>query len=65
VKYDQRVLAESAWLGAAIEWVRDHPDADIARVTAAIPNPHDLLIRPLAGAALAVAGRDREAGNRR
>jgi hypothetical protein len=32
---------------------------------AAFPNPDQLLVRPLAGAALAVAGRDREAEDRR
>jgi hypothetical protein len=34
-------------------------------VIAAIPNPHNVLVRPLAGAALAVAGRDRETEDRR
>lgn len=58
VKYDQRVQAERAWLAEALKWARIHPDATVADVIAAIPNPHDLLVRPLAGAALAVADRE-------
>jgi hypothetical protein len=65
VKYDQRVRAERAWIGAAIGWAREHPDATVNEVMAAVPNPDQLLARPLAGAALAVAGRDREAEDRR
>jgi hypothetical protein len=65
VKYDQRVRAERAWIGEAIAWVREHPDAGVADVIAAVANPHELLVRPLAGAALAVAGREREAEDRR
>jgi hypothetical protein len=61
VNYGQRVRAERAWIGEAIRWVSEHPDAGVGDVIAAIPNPHKLLVRPLAGAALAVAGRDREA----
>jgi hypothetical protein len=53
VRYNQRVQAERDWLADALEWVRVHPDA--------IPNPHDLLVRPLAGAALATAGREARA----
>jgi hypothetical protein len=58
VRYNQRVQAEREWLADALEWVRVHPDATIADVLAAVPNPHDLLVRPLAGAALATAGRE-------
>ena len=58
VRYEQRVQAERAWLTDAIEWARKHPSATIADVIAAIPNPHNLLVRPLAGAALSVAGRE-------
>lgn len=56
MRYDQRVQAERAWLAEALEWARKHPGAGIAEVIAAIPNPHNLLVRPLAGAAIAVAG---------
>ena len=65
VKFDQRVRAERAWIGEAIGWVREHPDATVKEVMAAVPNPDKLLVRPLAGAALAVAGRDHEAEHRR
>lgn len=65
MKYVQRVQAERAWLAEAIEWANKHPDAGVAAVIGAIPNPYELLVRPLAGAALAVAGRDREAEDRR
>jgi hypothetical protein len=60
VRYNQRVRAERAWLAQAIEWAREHPDSSAAQVAAAIPNPDRLLIRPLAGAAVAAAARDRE-----
>jgi hypothetical protein len=65
VRYDRRVRAERAWLGAAIGWAREHPDVTAEEVMAAVPNPDQLLVRPLAGAALAVVARDREAEDRR
>jgi hypothetical protein len=63
VKHEQRVKAERAWLADATEWARAHPDADA--VIAAVPNPHKLLVRPLAGAAVTVAGWDRETETRK
>jgi hypothetical protein len=61
VRYDKRVQAERDWLASALEWVRRHPDATVADVLAAVPNPDDLLVRPLAGVALATAGREARA----
>jgi hypothetical protein len=65
VNSDQRVKAERAWLAAATEWAREHPEANAAAVIAAVPNPHNLLVRPLAGAAVTVAGWDRETKTRK
>lgn len=65
MRYDQRVQAERDWLQTATAWARNHPDATAGDVVAAIANPHKLLVRPLAGAALAAAARDREAEGRR
>jgi hypothetical protein len=52
------VQAERAWLAAALDWVHSHPGATVSDVIAAIPNPDNLLVRPLAGVALATAGRE-------
>ena len=65
MKYGQRVQAERAWLTDAIRWAREHPDAAPEEVMAAIPNPSNLLVRPLAGAALAVAGWHQETEDRK
>jgi hypothetical protein len=64
MKHEQRVRAERAWLDKAITWAREHPDTTPVQVMGAVPNPHGLLTRPLAGAALAVAGRDRDTEDR-
>jgi hypothetical protein len=66
VKYNQRIQAEREWLARATEWAREHPDATAEEAIAALPNPHKLLVRPLAGAALAAAtAGDRNAEDRR
>jgi hypothetical protein len=60
VNHDQRVRAEQAWLDQAINWVRAHPAPSAGQVVAAVPNPHGLIVRPLAGAAIAAVARERE-----
>jgi hypothetical protein len=47
------------WIAAATDWVKNHPGATPEQVTDAVPHPDGMLVRPLAGAAIAAAARDR------
>jgi hypothetical protein len=62
MNFRQRVRAEAAWMEKAKEWAAGHPGAGPDELIDAVENPARLLVRPLAGAAIFAAARERESG---